>query len=76
MGNTLTILCPQMLRTRRFSTSFYIFCKRSKITLEFISEPINMNYFFNITFEFSLKTTSELLLNSMMVYSVENFTHT
>ena len=76
MGNTLTILCSQMLRTRRFSTSFYIFCKLSKITLEFISELINMNYSFNIPFKFSLKITRELFLNSMMVYSVKTFTQT
>ena len=66
-----------MLRTRRFSTPFYIFCKLSKITLEFISELIIINYSFNIALKFSLKTTRELLLNSMMVYnSVENFNHT
>ena len=35
-----------------------------------------MNYSFNIHFKFSLKTTRELLLNSMMVHSVENVTHT
>ena len=66
----------QMLRTRRFSISFYIFCKFSKITLEFISELINMKYSFNIPFKFSLKITRELLLNSLILYSVENFTHT
>ena len=35
-----------------------------------------MNSSFNIPFKFSLKTTRELLLNSMMVYTIETFTHT
>ena len=65
----------QVLRKGRFSISFYLFCKLSNITLEFISELINMNYSFNILFKFSLKSTRELLLNSMIVCSVESFTH-
>ena len=60
---------PQMQRTRKISTPFYIFLDaRSKITLEFISELINLNISFNIPFKISLKTTKELLLNSMMVH--------
>ena len=35
-----------------------------------------MNYYFNIPIKFSLKTTKEFLLNSMMVHFVENFTDT
>ena len=65
----------QMLRIRRFSTPFYIFCKFSKTTLEFISELINMKYSFNIPFKFSLKITRELLLSSLILYSLENLTH-
>ena len=74
MGNTPTIVSN--VENKKIFNPILYFCKLFKITLEFISELINMNYSFNIPIKFSLKTTKEFLLNSMMVYFVENFTDT
>ena len=34
---------------------FIFYCKLSKVTLDYISELININYSFNLSFKFSLK---------------------
>ena len=69
MGNAPKILCPRCRERAESQPHFISFCKLSRFTLDFISELINLSYSFNIPFKISLKTTTELLLNSMMVYS-------
>ena len=70
MGNTPKILCPRCREQEesqpQLSISFY---KLPKITVDFISELINLNYSFTIPLKISLKTSWELLLKSVMVYS-------
>ena len=68
MCNAPKILSPKC-REQEESQSYFISCKLSKITLDVISEQINLNYSFNIPFKISLKTTRKILLNFMMVYS-------
>ena len=69
MGNVLKILCPRYREHEESQPQFISFCKLSKITIDFISELINLKYSFNIPFKISLKATREIPLNSMMVYS-------
>ena len=69
MGNAPKILFPRCREQEKSQPHFRFFLDaRSKITLEFISKLINLNISFNIPFKINLKTTRELLLNSMMVH--------
>ena len=56
MGNTPNILSPRCREQDKSQPHFILYCKLSKITLGYISELINLNYFFTIPFKFSLKT--------------------
>ena len=68
MCNAPKILSPKC-REQKESPSYFISCKLSKITLDVISEQVNLNYSFNIPFKISLKTTRDILPNFMMVDS-------
>ena len=69
MDTATKILCPRCREQEESQPHFISFCKLSKITLDFISKLINLNYSFYVLFKISLKTTRELLPNSKMVYS-------
>ena len=56
MGNTPNILCPRCKEQEESQPYFIFYCKLSKITLDFISELINLKYSFNIPFKITLKT--------------------
>ena len=48
------------------SQPYFIFhCKFSKITLEFISELVNLQYAFNIPFKITLKT---IIMGTLTMY--------
>ena len=50
------IFCPRCREEDESHTHFIFYCKLSKVTLAYTSELINLNYYFNIPFKFSLKT--------------------
>ena len=56
MGNALNILCPRCKEQKESQPYFTFYYKLSKITLDFISELINLKYTFNIHFKITLKT--------------------
>ena len=57
MGIAPDILCPRCKEQKESQPLYFIFyCKLSKITLDFISELINLKYAFNIPFKITLKT--------------------
>ena len=56
MGNTPNILHPRRMEQAESQPHFIFYCKLSKVTLDYISELINLNYSFNLPFKFSLKT--------------------
>ena len=55
MGNTL-ILCLKCREQNESHLHFMFYCKLTKLTVEYISELVNLNYYFNIIFKFTLKT--------------------
>ena len=55
IGNAPNILCLRYKAREESHTHFMFYCKLSKTTPDFISELINLNYFFNVTFKISLK---------------------
>ena len=56
MGNRLNILDPRRMEQVESHPNFIFCCKLSKVSLDYISELININYSFNLPFKFSLKT--------------------
>ena len=56
MRNTANTLCPRCKEQKESQSYFINYCKLSKITLDFISELINLKYAFNIPFKITLKT--------------------
>ena len=54
--STLNILCSKCREEDESHPHFIFYCKLSKVTPDYISELINLNYSFNIRFKFSLKT--------------------
>ena len=51
MGNTPNILSPKCKVQKESQPYFIFYCKLSIITLDFISELINLKYAFNIPFK-------------------------
>ena len=70
MGNAAKILClsPVAENKKSLNSILYFIASSPKLLWTSSSELTNLNYSFNISFKISLKTTKELLLNSMMVY--------
>ena len=56
MGNTPNILHPRRMEQVESHPHFIFCCQLSKVTLDYISELINLNYSFNLPFKLSLKT--------------------
>ena len=56
LGNTPNIMCPRCKEQKESQPYFIFCCKLSRITLDFISELINLKYAFNIPFRITLKT--------------------
>ena len=56
MGNATNILCPRCNEQKESQPYFTFYCKLYKITLDFISELINLKYAFNIPFKITLNT--------------------
>ena len=56
MGNTPNILDLRRMEQVESHPHFIFYGKLSKVTLDYISELINLNYSFNLPFKFSLKT--------------------
>ena len=50
MSNVPKILCPRYREQEESQPQFIVFCKLSKITIDFISELISLNYSFNTPF--------------------------
>ena len=55
MGKTPNILHPRRMEQVESQPHFIFYCKLSKVTLDNISELINLNYSFNLPFKVSLK---------------------
>ena len=55
-GSTLNILHPRWMKQDESHSYFIFYCKLSKVTLDYVSELINLNYSFNLPSKFSLKT--------------------
>ena len=56
MDNAPNILCLRCKKQKESQLYLKFYCKLSKITLDFISELINLKYAFNISFKITLKT--------------------
>ena len=56
MGNKPSTLCPRCKEQKESQPYFMFYCKLSRITLDFISELINLKYAFNIPFKITLET--------------------
>ena len=56
MCNTLNILCHRCREQDESHLHFILYCKLTKVTPDCIIELINLNYSFNISFKFNLKT--------------------
>ena len=56
MCNTLNILCSRCREQDKSHPHFIFYFKLSIVTPDYISELINLNCSFNISFKFSLKT--------------------
>ena len=76
MGNTPNILSPRCREQDKSQPHFILYCKLSKITLGYISELINLNYFFTIPFKFSLKTIIMGFFPILWWCTFKNSTHT
>ena len=60
MGNAPNILCPRCKEQEDSHPHFVLHCKLSKTTLDFMSELINLNYYFNIPSKLVSKSHWEL----------------
>ena len=71
MGNAAKILCPSpdVENKKSLNPISYFIASSPKLLQTSSTELISLNYSFNISFKISLKTTKELLLNSMMLYT-------
>ena len=56
MGNTSNIMRPRCKEQKDSQPYFIFYYKLSKITLDYVSELINLKYAFNIPFEIFLQT--------------------
>ena len=56
MGSAPNILCPRYKEQKESQPFFIFYCKFSKITLDFISEPISLKYAVDIPFKITRKT--------------------
>ena len=56
MDNTPNNLHPRCMEQDEPHPHFTFYCKLFKVTLDYISELINLSYSFNLPFKFSLKT--------------------
>ena len=66
MCNTLNILCSRCREQDKSHPHFIFYFKLSIVTPDYISELINLNCSFNISFKFSLKT---IIMSSFWVLS-------
>ena len=71
MGNAEKILCPSpdVENKKSINPILYFITNSPKLLKTSSSELINLNDSFNIPFKISLKTTKELLFNTMVLYS-------
>ena len=76
MGNTPNILNPRRMEQVESHPHFIFYCKLSKVTLDYISELINLNYSFNLPFKFSLKTIKMGSFSILWWCTFKNSTHT
>ena len=76
MGNTPKILHPRHMEQVESHPHFIFYYKLSKVTLDYISELIKMNYFFNLPFKFSLKTIEIGPFSILWWCTYQNSTHT
>ena len=76
MGNTPNIPCPRCREQDKSHPHFILYCKLFKITLGYISELINLNYFFTIPFKFILKTIIMGFFSILWWCTFKNSTHT
>ena len=68
------IFCPRCREEDESHTHFIFYCKLSKVTLAYTSELINLNYYFNIPFKFSLKTIMMDFFSILWWFTFENST--
>ena len=73
IDNTTNILCPRCKKQKESQPYFIFHCNFSKITLDFISELINLKYAFNIPFKITLKTI--MMGISSQFHNGVQFTH-
>ena len=76
MGKTPNILHPRRMDQDESLPHFIFCCKLSKVTLDYISELINLNYSFNLPFKFSLKTIKMGSFSILWRWTFKNSTHT
>ena len=76
MGNTHNILHPRRMEQDESHLHFIFYCKLSKVTLNYISELIKLNYSFNLPFKFSFKTIKMGSFSILWRCTFKNSTHT
>ena len=76
MGNTPNILHPRCMEQVESHPRFIFFCELSNVTLDYISELINLNYSFNLPFKLSFKTIKMGSFSILRWCTFKNSTHT
>ena len=73
---TQPVFCIPDMEQVESHLHFMFYCKLSKVTLDYISELINLNYSFNLPFKFSLKTIKIGSFSILWWCTFKNSTHT
>ena len=76
MGNTPNILYPKRMKQVESHLHLIFYCKLSKVSLDYISELINLKYSFNLPFKFSLKNIKMGSFSILWWCTFKNCTHT
>ena len=74
-GNTPNILHSRCMEQVESHPHFIFYCELSKVTLDYISELINLNYSFNLPFKLSLKTIKMGSFSILRWCAFKNSTH-
>ena len=76
MGNTRNIQHPRCMEKDESHLHFIFYWKLSKVTSDYISKLINLNYFFNLPFKLSVKTIKIGSFSILWWCSFKKSTHT
>ena len=76
MVNTHNILHPRRMEQDESHLHCIFYCKLSRVTLNYISELIKLNYSFNLPFKFTLKTIKMDSFSILWRCTFKNSSHT